>query len=247
MVNAARNVHCCASPVFPVCHIVLLQHDSALLSVLVLSVTSSSLPLSLTCLCRLTCLYLGGNRLRQVPPELGHLGNLSALVLSDNQLRSLPSELTKLTRLQSLRLHDNQLETLPKDLVKLTNLKELSLRGNPLVLRFVREWVDSVPSLLELSARCVMNHRVPYDPALLPGGLPEYLRSARRCDNPHCNGVYFQSRVQHVKFVDFCGKYRVPLMQYICSPLCAGEESSSCSSEEEEADAQHRMKKVLLG
>lgn len=204
-------------------------------------------PLPLNLLCRLTCLYLGGNRLQQVPPDLGHLTKLSALVLCDNQLQSLPSELTELTRLQSLRLHNNQLETLPKNLVKLTNLQELSLRGNPLVLRFVRDWVDSVPSLLELSARCVMKHHVPYDPARLPGGLPEYLCSAQHCDNPRCNGVYFQSRVQHVKFVDFCGKYRVPLMQYICSPLCAGDESSGCSSEEEEADAQHRMKKVLLG
>lgn len=33
-------------------------------------------------------------------------------------------------------------------------------------------------------------------------------------------GVYFSSRVETVKFVDFCGKYRVPLLQYLCSPHC---------------------------
>ena len=197
---------------------------------------------------RLTCLYLGGNKLKQVPPELGRLHKLSALVLCDNQLDSLPSQLTQLTNLRSLRLHDNQLQTLPKDLVQLTALQKLSLRGNPLVYRFVREWVDSVPSLLELSARTLLKERVPYPPDLLPGGLAEYLCSARCCDNPNCNGVYFQSRIQSVKFVDFCGKYRVPLMRYLCSSLCAAsDENSSCSSEEEEADTQHRMKKVLLG
>jgi hypothetical protein len=43
------------------------------------------------------------------------------------------------------------------------------------------------------------------------------LRSAEHCVNPKCCGVYFESRVEHVKFVDFCGKYRIPLMQYLCS------------------------------
>ena len=184
-----------------------------------------------------------------MPPELGDLCKLSALVLCDNQLQSLPSQLTKLTQLRSLRLHDNQLQTLPKDLVQLVALEELSLRGNPLVYRFVREWVDDVPTLLELSARTLLKERVPYLRELVPGSLDEYLHSARHCDNPNCNGVYFQSRVQSVKFVDFCGKYRVPLMQYLCSPMCALSDESSCGSseEEEEEGTRHRLKRVLLG
>lgn len=209
------------------------------------SIAKSSSPLPPFFVCRLAFLYLGGNRLQHVPPELGQLHKLSALVLCDNQLQSLPSQLTQLSHLRSLRLHDNQLQTLPKDLVQLVALEELSLRGNPLVYRFVREWVDSVPSLLELSARTLMKEHVLYPRDMIPGRLDEYLRSARHCDNPNCNGVYFQSRVQSVKFVDFCGKYRVPLMQYLCSPVCAvSDENSCCSSEEEE---EHRMKRVLLG
>lgn len=30
-------------------------------------------------------------------------------------------------------------------------------------------------------------------------------------------GVFFDSRVEHIKFVDFCGRYRIPLLQYLCS------------------------------
>lgn len=30
-------------------------------------------------------------------------------------------------------------------------------------------------------------------------------------------GVFFDNRIEHIKFVDFCGKYRVPLLQYLCS------------------------------
>ena len=41
-------------------------------------------------------------------------------------------------------------------------------------------------------------------------------------------GVYFQSQYHQIKFVDFCGKYRLPLMQYLCSPRCIS--YSSCSS-----------------
>ena len=184
-----------------------------------------------------------------MPPELGQLHRLSALVLCDNKLQSLPPQLTQLAHLRSLRLHDNQLQTLPKDLVRLVALEELSLRGNPLVYRFVREWVDSVPSLLELSARTLLKGRVPYTQETIPGRLDDYLSSARHCDNPNCNGVYFQSRVQSVKFVDFCGKYRVPLMQYLCSPMCAFSDESGCGSseEEEEEGTRHRMKRVLLG
>lgn len=135
--------------------------------------------------------------------------------------------------------------------MKLTNLRELSLRNNPLVLRFVREWPNTVPTLLELSGRCIKKNLIPYSRELIPGVLVEYLNEAKRCDNPKCNGVYFASRVQSVLFTDFCGKYRVPLMQYLCSAMCALDDSGSSygSSSEDDADeaAQHKMKKVLLG
>jgi hypothetical protein len=47
--------------------------------------------------------------------------------------------------------------------------------------------------------------------------LSEFLDSSRCCSNPECGGVYFTHRVRTVDFVDFCGKYRIPLMKYLCS------------------------------
>ena len=198
---------------------------------------------------RLEYLYLGGNRLCTVPKELGSLKQLAALILCDNQLYELPNELTDLSNLHSLRLHGNNLQTLPPNLVNLTNLRELSLRNNPLVMRFVKEWSNQVPSLLELAAKAIKKHNTPYRPETIPSVLVDYLNGAQHCDNPNCNGVYFTSKYQSVKFVDFCGKYRVPLMQYLCSPVCAGSSDSDClsSSEEEDHVAQVKMKKVLLG
>ena len=207
---------------------------------------------------RLIYLYLGGNQLVCLPSELGELASLSSLTLSGNKLQTLPEELSHLANLESLRLHDNQLQALPTNLIKLTNLKELSLRNNPLVMRFIKEWPNTVPSLLELSGRSVQKNKIPYSAKVIPSVLVEYLDGARHCDNPNCNGVYFASRYESVKFVDFCGKYRVPLMQYLCSAICDSDEGGSgggccmaagsvSSSEEEEQAAQDKMKRVLLG
>lgn len=201
---------------------------------------------------RLEYLYLGGNKLRHVPRELGDLSRLSFLTLGANQLQTLPRQLNRLSALRSLHVHDNQLQTLPRDILQLSNLQELSLRNNPLVMRFVREWPDSVPTLLELSGRAVKKHSLPYNNEVIPATLVEFLNSARQCDNATCQGVYFTSNIKRVKFLDFCGKYRVPLMHYLCSPLCDSEEGAASyytSSSEDEADeaAQSKMKKVLLG
>ncbi|RXN36525.1 leucine zipper tumor suppressor 3-like protein [Labeo rohita] len=48
--------------------------------------------------------------------------------------------------------------------------------------------------------------------------------------------VYFDSCVRHIKFVDFCGKYRLPLMHYLCSPQCSSPCSSNPQSDAESED-----------
>ena len=134
-------------------------------------------------------LYLGGNRLQEIPEEVGGMSSLTSLVLCDNKLHSLPPSLVTLRRLQSLSLHNNQLSTLPPAMVKL-NLSELSLRNNPLVVRFVQEMMYEPPSLLELSGRVVKAKNIPYSRQDLPPNLMEYLGSAHRCVNPKCKGKY---------------------------------------------------------
>ena len=197
---------------------------------------------------RLEFLYLGGNHLTTIPAEMGQLSRLQRLVLSDNQITKLPRELKQLIHLKSLSLHNNQLQILPKEIIELTNLTELSLRGNPLVVQFVRGMPHNVPTLLELSGRCVKKCNLYYDLTIIPRSLVHYLNHARTCDNPQCAGVYFTSHVQCVKFMDFCGKYRVPLLQYLCSGSCSDEchhgNTTTSSSSDDEAV---RMKKVLLG
>ncbi|NP_001376377.1 leucine-rich repeat-containing protein 58 [Gallus gallus] len=201
-------------------------------------------------------LYLGGNFITSIPPELANLPSLSSLVLCDNKIQSIPPQLAQLHSLRSLSLHNNLLTYLPREILNLVHLEELSLRGNPLVVRFVRDLTYNPPSLQELAGRTIKTRNVPYAPSDLPENLVRYLSLASNCPNPKCGGVYFDSCVRQIKFVDFCGKYRIPLMHYLCSPECsspcssASQSSTSQSesdSEDEASVAARRMQKVLLG
>ena len=216
----------------------------------------SILPKNFDMLTELETFYLGGNNLVSIPDEICQLVNLKTLNLSNNRIHYLPPSLARLKRLKTLSVHNNNLTTLPIELVKV-NLAELSLRNNPLVSRFIMDLDYSVPSLLELTGRLIKSKDIAYDENLLPSNLVAYLNSANCCLNPKCKGVYFTSKIEHVKFVDFCGKYRVPLMQYLCSPKCnqrvskQSESSSGLTSESDEDNESRvdktKLKKVLFG
>ncbi|XP_076620975.1 leucine-rich repeat-containing protein 58 [Colletes latitarsis] len=190
---------------------------------------------------RLHVLSMGGNRLTEVPTTLGQLKSLQALVLCDNMLESLPSTIANLANLKSLLLHKNRLRTLPTEIITLKCLTELSLRDNPLVVRFVSDMTHNPPSLLELAARVIKTIDIRYDEKCIPRNLVEYLNCGHCCVNPKCKGVFFNNRVEHVKFVDFCGKYRLPLLQYLCSRKCIE------SRDGDEVVSGAMIRKVLLG
>ncbi|XP_074596241.1 leucine-rich repeat-containing protein 58-like [Brevipalpus obovatus] len=208
-------------------------------------------------LSHLQTLCLGGNQLTEIPEEVGSLSKLETLFLCENKLTRLPSSIKRLTKLRSLALHMNQLTTLPPEIVRLTSLTELSLRNNPLVVRFVNDFVHNPPSLLELAGRCIKVNQITCPQDFLPHCLNEYLRTARHCVNPKCKGVYFDCRVEQVKFVDFCGSYRLPLLEYLCSPNCTStnvrkqispsDGSADQDNLEMRRDSESRLRRVLLG
>jgi len=193
---------------------------------------------------RLKILYLGGNQLEMLPDEIGQMKYLQSLSLSDNRLRRLPETLSTLSRLRVLHLHQNMLTTLPHGLIFITSLSDLSLRDNPLVMRFIHDMELQPASLLELCARTVKLHHLNYHDEVIPGSLETYLDTAHQCVNPVCDGVYFNHRIEHVKFSDFCGKYRVPLLQYLCSSQCSAKYQEGAGKGEERGPP---LSRVLLG
>lgn len=74
---------------------------------------------------RLKILYLGGNRLTELPDCVGTLNDLEALILSDNQLENLPASVADLKKLKSLLLHKNRLRALPTEIIALKCLSEV--------------------------------------------------------------------------------------------------------------------------
>ncbi|XP_044749180.1 leucine-rich repeat-containing protein 58 [Coccinella septempunctata] len=188
-------------------------------------------------------LSLGGNEIVEVPSILGQLTNLHILSLCDNKIETLPAHIANLHNLKSLQLHKNRLKVLPPEIIALKNLTELSLRDNPLVVQFVTEMCNTPASLLELAARVIKLHKVVVIEGDIPKTLINYLNSAHHCVNPRCKGVYFDNRVEHIKFVDFCGKYRIPLLQYLCSSKCR----KGSKEEMVRPSRSYMMKKVLLG
>ncbi|KAM3961491.1 uncharacterized protein ACR2FA_004386 [Aphomia sociella] len=193
----------------------------------------------------LQILSVGGNQIMEVPESVGRLTTLQALVLSNNLIEQLPTSIANLKQLRSLLIHKNKLKTLPTQIIKLTCLTELSLRDNPLVVRFVHDMTLQPPSLLELAGRTIKLHEIPIYPGDVPQTLLQYLSAAQCCVNPKCKGVFFDNRVEHIKFVDFCGKYRIPLLQYLCSSKCI---TGRWESREMDTNLHpHMMRKVLLG
>ncbi|XP_076858722.1 leucine-rich repeat-containing protein 58 [Brachyhypopomus gauderio] len=210
-----------------------------------------SIPAEIEKLTSLEMLYLGGNMISAIPVELANLPLLTYLVLCDNRIQSIPPQFTRLHSLRSLSLHNNLLTYLPREILSLVQLQELSLRGNPLVVRFVKDMTYDPPSLLELSGRTIKSRNLLYSEEDMPCHLIRYLNLASKCPNPKCAGVYFDSCVRHIKFVDFCGKYRLPLMHYLCSPECTSPCSSNPQSDADSDDDQSvpvdRLQRVLLG
>eukprot|EP00039_Didymoeca_costata_P016711 m.303756 g.303756 ORF g.303756 m.303756 type:complete len:429 (+) comp16436_c7_seq1:420-1706(+) len=206
-----------------------------------------SLPHDIGRLENLEVLNCGKNMLRVVPRSLGQLHKLWFIFLGDNQLTELPIEMCSMSSLRTLNIHNNHVSYLPRDLINLTTLENLSLRGNPLVYDFINDLPTKPMSLLELCGRAIKNGNIPYDSNILPQDLVRYLDSARRCTGTNCNGVFFTHNVKSVNVVtDFCGKYRVPLMEYLCKRKCAVEKGNPKTTGTRKNCDGAKMQKVLL-
>ena len=87
-------------------------------------------PQGISKLTKLNSLYLGGNQLTSLSPEVFQLKELIRLDAPSTQISSLPPEIGNLTNLQILNLTNNKLTSIPAEIGKLENLTDLLLSGN---------------------------------------------------------------------------------------------------------------------
>ncbi|XP_060811744.1 leucine-rich repeat-containing protein 28-like [Bombus pascuorum] len=97
-----------------------------------------------------TNLYIYGNLIKEVPPELCQMTQLTVLDLSANKLEQISPSIGNLVSLKSLLLNDNSINKLPFEMNQMHNLEILSISGNKFVA--LPEWIGSLPKLKELSA-----------------------------------------------------------------------------------------------
>ncbi len=204
----------------------------------------SELPDSVGRMANLEVLYLGGNQLHTLNASVGSLARLTVLNLGENRLTTLPDSVTNLINLQAFSLQGNLFRALPPFILKLQGLERLALRNNPLVSSFVEEYKPQVLSLRETCARFIRQKSITYSTSTLPDSLVAYLDSAKRCTNDSCPGVYFATRSNKIEFVDFCGKFRLPLQQFLCTrcPPTSDDNSATTAS----LPPQSRLAQVLL-
>ncbi|XP_076159971.1 uncharacterized protein LOC143143026 isoform X2 [Ptiloglossa arizonensis] len=97
-----------------------------------------------------TNLYIYGNLIKELPPELCQMSRLTVLDLSANKLEQIPPYIGNLVNLKSLLINQNFIDKLPAEMKQMHNLEILSISGNKFVA--LPEWIGSLPKLKELNA-----------------------------------------------------------------------------------------------
>jgi hypothetical protein len=78
-------------------------------------------------------LILTGNKLSQLPADMGRLKKLRKVMLSNNQLESLPASMAECEDIELLRLANNNFLALPSFVTSLPKLAFLAVAGNPAI------------------------------------------------------------------------------------------------------------------
>lgn len=185
--------------------------------------------------------------------------SLRSLSLHNNLLTYLPREILSLVHLHELSLRGNPLVVRFVKEMTYDPPSLLELAGRTIKSRNIPYYPCDLPAnlvrYLDLASKCP-NPKCAGKILFCKFEIQKIalFSSSTPTDLVFCflpTGVYFDSCVRHIKFVDFCGKYRLPLMHYLCSPQCTSPCSSNpqsdADSEDESSVPAYRLQRVLLG
>lgn len=163
-----------------------LGHLTSLIDLDLTAVGLETLPITIGKLSSLAVLKLGRNHLSNLPDTIGDLVNLKHLTLWGNRLYTVPRSISKLSSLHHIELGGNRFSALPSVVFLLPKLRSLGMfASNPLsYMRAHSLYREHLPSLRDLAATCVLNHRIDFQH--VARDITEWMAAeARPCDGCH--------------------------------------------------------------
>lgn len=189
----------------------------------------------------LNTLNVSGNKLKFIPSTLCSCVNLGSLDASFNQITNIPTAIHQLTQLKTLNLSSNNIKALPYTITKRRfDVVDISSNSFPSD-DTVRSIVLAVhirqcncdyraPSLLEISARAVIKHRVPYLNEATPAILKDILFFSPLCANPKCEALCFDMKTfSNCNLIQLNSKQRITSYNQSYFPAEGPFCSRSCS------------------
>lgn len=169
----------------------------------------------------LTSFVISRNKLKYLPPNVFKCLRLGTLDASFNEISRIPFAIKGMTHLKFLSLNNNNLASLPYTIVKprfdmidLSNNKFMPAADTEVVIQQSHQSLSSLqyraPSLLEISSRAVIKHRIPYMYQLIPPIIKDILFHSPLCANSKCEVLCFDMEIhQNINWVSLNCKQRI--------------------------------------
>lgn len=181
---------------------------------------------------RITLLDLSDNQIKYLPNRLRYMKELITLMLSRNEIEYLPANFGRLQKLKDLHLEHNKINVLPWSF-RVLQLNQLNLMGNLFDKKkceLKNSILDSVPSLFELSARCIATNKTKIPEDYLPHFVLERIENVKFCPCGTPCFVYFIPYVQPFNLLEVssvvsydhfsAGRTMAKIVGYFCSKVC---------------------------
>lgn len=169
----------------------------------------------------LTCLSITRNGLKFIPASIFKCVGITNLDASFNEITKIPFAIKLMSQLRTLNLSNNKLSSLPYTIIKpWFDMIDLSSNQFPSEAN-VREIIQTshkemtihhyrAPSLLELSSRTVIKHKIPFMSHNLPLIIKEILFHSPLCSNSKCEVLCFDMKIfDNINLVQLNSKQRV--------------------------------------
>ena len=166
-------------------------------------------------------LSISRNNLKFIPSNIFKCLNLTNLDASINEISKIPFAIKSMSHLKTLNLSNNHLSSLPStitkprfDLIDLSSNRFPSKRALPrlissrLLSMEPQHW--PAPSLLELSSRAVIKHKIPFMSHNIPLILKDILFHSPLCANSRCEVLCFDGKIYNdINFIKVNSKQRI--------------------------------------